>query len=271
MSNGNYAVTFAKDFLGKVGKKKAFQNGLEEFIALKTALDTIIGRHEKLNEVFKEVKMPSAWLDCPTCDSPVLMEFGECPFCSTTLLDSEEEKPKKKAPAKKKAKPVAEEVEEEEDETEEVDEVAEDDIEFEDADDSDGEVDEDDSDEEGEEYSDDDDEEEEGEEIDWDNAPDEDEVKKMKKSELQETIDNFGLEVDLNEHKGIKAQREAVNEALDIAFEEANGGDEDEEGEEEEADINMGDDDEELDLDGINFEDIDDLEGMEDADDDDEE
>ena len=290
MSHANHVIEYAKKLMAERKKKEAIQSGIHGFIVLREQLNTIIERHEKLDATFKEVGLDGLWVECPECDSPVLLEMEKCPFCTTDLIGGEhveEEKPKKKT----KKKEVEPEPEEEEDETPE---MAEDDIEIDEEEDEAPEFEDDSDDEDGEEPSDDDyeeddeesEEEDEEEGLSVDDLPDEDDVMKMKKAELLKIIKEFDLDVD---PKGLKIAelREKINDALDILADELQEESEEEDEEyddeiegddsedlddedmDEEEDEEGEDEEEDLDLDGINFDDIDDIDEMDDDEDED--
>jgi endogenous inhibitor of DNA gyrase (YacG/DUF329 family) len=40
-----------------------------------------------MDETFKEVGLENLWVECPECESPALLEMGDCPFCTTSLVE----------------------------------------------------------------------------------------------------------------------------------------------------------------------------------------
>jgi hypothetical protein len=278
-NHSKHVLNFAKNYLDKLGKEQVFDNGFDAFLKLRDALDHIVKRHESLNEKFDELKLDDFWAECPDCESPVLLEFGNCPFCDANLLgeevineQEEEEVIEKPAKKKKKAKPepVEEEPVEVDSDEEELDALSEEDIDLDDGEESE-EI-SDDADEVGEDADDELDEE--------DTAPSAEEVNKMKKADLIALIEEYDLDID---PKGVKIKelREEINDALDELFaeeeededivdeddeeidlEDEDEDEEDEDEEDEDEEEEEEDDDDDLDLDGVDFSELDDLENL---------
>jgi len=164
---------------------------LDNLKRFKLTLSMMIGRHEALDETFEKANMKEIWAGCGECSSPVLLNYGDCPYCGTALISKVEEpvkkdktakeevkedEPVKEKPAKKtkkvkeeakpkKSKPVKEKVVEEEDE--------------------------------------------------GDEPPSEEEINKMRRPSLIKLITEFELDVDADSIKKTTELRKAINDEFE--------------------------------------------------------